>query len=170
MPVRLGERPVTTGADAARVGDLMLALGMDSGGPLHIITVPGAPYSKSRPRFSRHGGRAYHDPKDKVAEQSTAVYLKATVRQQFTGNVALACLFFRPDRQRIDADNLLKHVCDAGNGILWVDDCQCTAISGVIEYDKAEPRTVVAVAPHTSTLLRDLSTPTKPKGALPLWD
>lgn len=170
MPTRLGERPVTTGADAARVGQLMLALGMSDDGPLHVLTIPGAPWSKSRPRFNPKQRRAYHNADDRRAETTTGVYLRATVRQPFTSNVALACLFFRPDRKRIDVDNLLKHVCDAANGLIWIDDCQCTGLTGVLELDRDNPRTVVAIAPQRSSMVRDLSTPTTPKGALPLWE
>lgn len=170
MTTRLGERPVTKGVDAARVESLLLALEISPAGPVHLITIPGAPHSKSRPRFTRTG-RTYHKSDDVKAEHRTGIYLRATVREPFTGNVAIACLFFRPDRQRIDADNLLKHVCDAANGVLWVDDCQATATVAIVEYDKAEPRTVVAVSPHRSSMLRDLSKPpSKPTDGLPLWD
>lgn len=94
------------------------------------------------------------------------MFLRNAVRRPFTGNVGLVCLFFRPDRQRIDVDNLLKHVCDAANGVLWVDDTQCTAIAGVIGLDRDDPRTVIAVGVHESTMIRDLSNPKALKGAV----
>lgn len=170
MPTRLGERPVTTAADRERAVELLAALGGVPGQDAYTLTIPGAPYSKSRPRFNPKQRRAYSNPDDERAERTTAVYLRATVRRPFQGNVALACLFFRPTKQRVDTDNLLKHLCDAGNGVIWIDDVQCTALAGVLELDKAEPRTVVAIAPHQSSMVRDLSQPTHPKGALPLWD
>ncbi|CAA0129284.1 Uncharacterised protein [Mycolicibacterium vanbaalenii] len=177
MPTRLGERPVTTVADAARVGALLAALGLVAGEPTFTLTIPGVPYSKSRPRSDMRNRRVYHDPADVAAERTTAVYLRATVREPFTGNVALACLFYRPTRGVVDVDNLLKHVADAGNppargalGVLWADDCQCTAQAGLLFLDRNEPRTVVAVGVHDTNLTRDYSVPKKPKGALPLWD
>ncbi|OHU29059.1 RusA family crossover junction endodeoxyribonuclease [Mycobacteroides chelonae] len=154
-------RPVTTAADDERVRELLRALQITVGERVQTLTVPGVPWSKKRPRFTRRGG-AYHDPDDKQAEETTAVYLRATVRRPYTGNVALACVFYRPNRQRVDADNLLKHVCDAANGILWVDDSQCTGITAVIDLDRGEPRTVVAIAPHSSGMVRDLSVSKKP--------
>lgn len=114
------------------------------------ITLPGVPTVKARPRFSGRGTYAA----DRDAERDTAYRLKQVVRQPHTGNVALACIFYRPDRRRVDADNMLKHVCDAANGVLWLDDSQCTATAAVVELDAANPRTVVAVARHTSTLTR----------------
>lgn len=165
MTTRLGQRPVTIEADSARVGELLAALGL-ADGPLHTLTIPGVPYSKSRPRFTRQG-RAYHKSDDVDAEQRTGIYLRATVRRPYLGNVALACLFFRPNRNIVDADNLLKHVCDAANNVLWIDDSQCTGIVGIVDVDATDPRTVVAVGVHLSGLVRDRSTPPKPpKGAL----
>lgn len=167
MTTRLGQRPITSAADSKRVGMLLVALGLADTGDWHVLTIPGVPYSKSRPRFTSQG-RPYPKPEDVEAERTTGVYLRATVRRPFTGNVALACLFFRPNRTIVDTDNLLKHVCDAANGVLWVDDQQCTGLTGVLDLDRDDPRTVVAVGVHECALVRDLSnpTPTIPKGAL----
>lgn len=161
MTARLGERPETSEADADRVSELLAALSVRGGERSYTLTIPGVPWSKSRPRFTRKG-RAFPDPKDVEAEKRTATFLGATVRRPFTGNVALACVFYRPTLRRIDADNLLKHVCDAANGVLWVDDSQCTAVTGVIDLDRADPRTVVTIAPHESGMVRDLSKPARP--------
>ncbi|WRQ08194.1 RusA-like resolvase [Mycobacterium phage dwieneke] len=163
--MRLGRRPETTAADAERVEELLRAMRVTEAEQSYALTIPGLPYSKSRPRFTRKG-RPFHDPRDKSAERATAVYLRATVRRPYTGNVALACVFYRDTLRRIDVDNLLKHVCDAANGVLWVDDCQCTAITAVIELDRQNPRTVLAVAPHTSSMVRDLSKPKPLTGGL----
>lgn len=93
---------------------------------LHMVTIPGPPVSKSRPRFTR-SGHAYSTKGQRDAEEV---------------------------RQRIDTDNLLKHVCDAANGILWEDDSQVTAVYGAMELDPDEPRTVVIVGEHSSSLTR----------------
>lgn len=114
----------------------------------------GEPHSKARPRFSKDG-HAYKDPADAEAEQATRWRLRQFFRRgPLTGNVALGCVFFRSTRREIDGDNMLKHVCDAGNGILWLDDSQVTAKYGGIELDTDRPRTILVLAPHVSTMLR----------------
>ena len=115
--------------------------------------IPGTPASKSRPRFGR-GGHAYTSAESRAAEERTAAHFRAFVTMPFTGNVALGCVFFRPNRQRIDTDNLIKHVCDAANGILWLDDSQVTAVMGIAEFDPENPRTIVVVGQHVSSLAR----------------
>lgn len=120
---------------------------------VRTVILNGAPYSKARPRFSRNGN-TYVPKKEREAEERTAYDLRIYFDQPFTGNVALACIFYRPNFQRIDVDNMLKHVCDAANGILWHDDSQVTALVGRAELDADDPRTIIAVARHTSTLTR----------------
>lgn len=116
--------------------------------------IVGEPHSKSRPRFS-NDGRAYRDPADAEAESTTKWRLRRWFRQPpLGGNLALGCVFFRSSMQLIDGDNMLKHICDAGNGILWVDDSQVTAKFAAVELDREHPRTVLVVAPHVSTMLR----------------
>lgn len=118
-----------------------------------VCVIPGAPVSKSRPRVGR--GRIYSKPGDVAAEKRTAIYLLDALKgQHFLGNVAVGCIFYRPNFQRIDADNLLKHVCDSANGVAWKDDCQVTSIAGRMELDRDNPRTVLVMGPHQSTLYR----------------
>lgn len=150
-----------TASDAHRILDMFSALRLgESSDELSMVTIPGAPWSKSRPRFSR-SGHTYTKTEDRDAEARTAAAMRRVVKVPMTGNVGLVCIFYRPNRQRIDTDNLIKHVCDAANGVLWIDDSQCTAVMGVIELDAENPRTVIAVGKHTSTLLRgsDATTP-----------
>lgn len=125
-----------------------------------FVVLPGPPASKARPRFAR--GRVYSSGDSAKAEALTAARLRQALPQgPFPGNVALGCVFFRPNSQRIDTDNLLKHVCDAANGVLWVDDSQVTALMGRTELDQDNPRTVVVVGRHISSLKRgsDATTP-----------
>jgi Holliday junction resolvase RusA-like endonuclease len=121
---------------------------------LKSTTIDGSPVSKARARFTKRGG-VYHPSENRDAEQRTAWHLKRLCPQPMTGNVALSCMFFRPNRQRVDADNLLKHVCDAANGVLWLDDSQVTAIAAVVELDAQRPRSVITFARAESTLKRD---------------
>ncbi len=132
----------------------ILASGGDAEEMLYAV-LPGAPASKSRPRFGK-GGRVYSSSEQRAAEEKTAWQLRKLMgpKPPLPGNVALGCVFFRPNSQRIDTDNLLKHVCDAANGILWVDDSQVTAVLGQIELDADNPRTVIVVGKHESSLKR----------------
>ncbi|WP_078503739.1 RusA family crossover junction endodeoxyribonuclease [Streptomyces sulphureus] len=118
-----------------------------------VLTILGEPASKSRPRFSRNG-KTYKTRADTDAEARTGWHFRRVFRDAWTGNLALGCVFFRPNRQRIDVDNMLKHVCDAANGIAWLDDSQITAVYGAAELDADEPRTLLVVARHRSSLER----------------
>lgn len=118
--------------------------------------IEGAPWSKSRPRFA--GKRAYQSTDDRDAEERTAWHLSiAAGGKKFTGNACIACIFYRPNFQRVDVDNLLKHVNDAANGVLWDDDSQVTEMMGRLEYDPVNPRTVIIAGRHSSSLVRGTS-------------
>jgi Holliday junction resolvase RusA-like endonuclease len=138
--------------DLLRASHLAVSVGGDDT-DVHTLRLDGAPWSKSRPRHTR-SGVTYTKPEDRVAEKRTADLLRAAFAEPLPGSVALACIFYRPNRQRIDADNMLKHICDAANGILWHDDSQVTAIVGIIELDPGHPRTVIAVSHHLTTMGR----------------
>ncbi|WP_199570600.1 RusA family crossover junction endodeoxyribonuclease [Streptomyces murinus] len=142
------------GLECDRERAQLLAQALAPGGSeFRVITLTGNPASKARPRFTKEG-RTYKTDADTEAETRTAWQLRRVFRQPWTGNLALGAVFFRPDRQRIDVDNMLKHICDAGNGIAWVDDAQITAVYGVAELDVDNPRTVIVVARHVSSLDR----------------
>lgn len=122
------------------------------------LVLEGEPASKARHRTSRDG-RTYKTSADSAAEARTAWALRRAFKEPWTGNLALGAVFFRPDRRRMDVDNLLKHICDAGNGIAWVDDAQITAVYGVAELDAGDPRTLLVVVRHVSSLVREPSAP-----------
>jgi Holliday junction resolvase RusA-like endonuclease len=125
---------------------------------MRYLVIPGPPHSKARHRHTKRG-HSYMPAEERNAEYATGMMLKRMTPIPFDGNLALACIFFRPNKQRIDCDNMLKHVCDAATGVLWHDDAQVTAIMGIIEYDPANPRTLVMVGQHESTLVRDRMVP-----------
>lgn len=132
--------------------------GTEADGTEHaaICIIPGAPVSKSRVRFGK--GHAYNRPEAVAAERKTATYVRGALHGHvYPGNVALGCIFYRPNFQRIDTDNLLKHVCDSINGVAFKDDSQVTAIFGRLELDRQNPRTVVVLGPHRSTLVRGVN-------------
>lgn len=124
-----------------------------TGDDMIFTVLRGEPWSKARPRFDR-AGHVYQDPQDRDAERSTGWRLRSVARQNIFGNILLACRFYRSTLRRIDGDNLLKHICDAGNGVLWKDDSQITMKIAEVLHDPAYPRTVIAVGRHLSTMKR----------------
>lgn len=122
---------------------------------LKFFVIEGEPQSKSRPRMGN--GKVYNTAKQKNNEEYLAWNFKKHFEKPLTHNLAIGCLFYRPNNQRIDVDNMLKNVMDAANGIIYVDDCQVTAKLGVAELDKDRPRTVIIVGRHVSTLIRDMN-------------
>ncbi|WP_228994762.1 RusA family crossover junction endodeoxyribonuclease [Streptomyces sp. DH8] len=126
-----------------------------------VVVIPRTPPGKLRPRHTQDG----HTYKaDEGEEAATALYLRRAFRQPWGGNLAVGAVFFRPNRQRIDGDNLLKHVLDAGNRIAWHDDAQITASYPVIELDRQHPRTVLVVARHVSSMDRSDVGAKRPRG------
>lgn len=123
---------------------------------LLYMEIDGDPWSKSRPKFARRGKgvTTYQPEDDRAAEARLRERLRVRRREPFAGNVMLACRFYRANFQRIDTDNLLKHVCDSATGVLWVDDCQVTLVLGEVLYDADRPRTVIVAGNHASTLTR----------------
>lgn len=72
-------------------------------------------------------------------------------------NLALVAIFYMPDRRRVDGDNLLKLVMDAGTQArVWQDDSQITRKTGDVELDAARPRTLIGVCPTTGSLDRTI--------------
>ena len=138
--------------DLVTVIGLVIAAGGDDS-DIRSVRIDGDPWSKGRPRHTRQG-RTYTRPEDVAAEARTRTALANVVPEPMTGNVAMAAIFYRPNRQRIDADNMLKHICDSATGVIWHDDSQATAVLGVVELDAEHPRTLLAFAPHDSTLGR----------------
>lgn len=146
-------RPVLESIDDhARVAAMLVSLAGDVS-DLRSTIIPGPPPSKARPRFSK-SGHTYTPAESRAAEKVTRSHLRRFMAEPATGNVAVCAVFYRPNAQRIDTDNMLKHLLDSANKVLWNDDSQVTAISAVTELDASNPRTLLAIAPHMSTLLR----------------
>lgn len=122
----------------------------------HVVVVPGEPISKARPRWSSggKGGRRTYTP-TRTIEGEKAIAWHLVNLPTFKGNVAIACVFYRSSHQRVDIDNLLKAVLDAGTrAAMWEDDSQVTFLTAVLEHDRDGPRTIIAFCPHASTLRR----------------
>jgi hypothetical protein len=118
---------------------------------MRCVVVDGEPPAKGRPRWGK--GRTYTPKRTVDGELRLAAGFVGL--PMYPSNVAVACVFRRSTRRRVDVDNLLKAVLDAGTAArLWRDDAQVTALVGVLEHDAADPRVTVALGVHTSTLTR----------------
>jgi Holliday junction resolvase RusA-like endonuclease len=115
------------------------------------------PCSKARARWHRAQQRFYTPQNVLDAQSELAKNFEAVVPDRpWTCNIAIVAIFFRPNAQRIDADNLMKLVMDAATQAkVWTDDCLVTTQAAFIELDKENPRTVVALCPTVSSLNRD---------------
>lgn len=136
--------------DRYRALEMLRAVGA-SDHHLQVVVHEGEPASKARARVVR--GHAYTPAKTAAAQAALAWQLNRLT--PFTGNVAVACVFHRGNRQRIDVDNLVKLVLDAATQArVWQDDSQVTGLLAVLELDAEQPRTVVAFAGHESSMTR----------------
>jgi len=90
---------------------------------------------RGRPILSREA-REYRAA---VQRQLAGIGLKAT-----GSPVALSVALYRP-RRAGDADNALKALLDALNGLLWLDDSQIVEIHLWRRDDKARPRVELLV-------------------------
>lgn len=120
---------------------------------MRYIVVDGDPVSKARPRFSGHG-RVYTPTKQKAASDALGWRLRELFPDPWEGNIAVGCVFFRSTQQRVDADNMLKQVLDAANGICFRDDYQVTALAAFLELDRERPRSLIVFGHHQSTMDR----------------
>lgn len=117
----------------------------------------GAPVSKARARWNEKSRSFYTPAGSRDAQTALAWRFKEAMRGTgpFLGPVAIIAKFYRPNRQRIDADNLMKLVMDAATKAgVWRDDCQVAAQAALMELDSINPRTVIALCPYWSTLNR----------------
>lgn len=122
-----------------------------------LIIVTGNPHAKIRPRISKGGRRTHQDPRDAAAEKET----RRQVAEQWgghrleTGNLKLSALFFRKNRQIVDLDNLVKHLLDSCQGVVFVNDAQVTAYDVDLFVDSEAPRTTFCFSPHSTTMIRN---------------
>lgn len=120
------------------------------------LVVDGAPVSKSRARWNRKTGRTYTPAETVQAERALAARFRRVLGNvSLDGSVAIVAIFFRPNFQRIDADNLMKLVMDSATlAKVWSDDCYVTAQASFMEMDRERPRTVIAFCQTESSLDR----------------
>lgn len=125
------------------------------------ITIPFAPVAKGRARTLKTG-RSYTPKKTADATKQIRDYLVALMSEagvsMFAGGVPLDVemkfYLHKPKKPkhpvmpcgRPDCDNIAKLIMDAGNGILWADDCQIIRLTVTKMYaDSGLPCTHMTV-------------------------
>lgn len=125
------------------------------------FTIPGKPFAKQRPRFSRQSGRAF-TPNETVSFEQTVgnvalphfpVPIDGPVRVTIWATFEpakswpkkkTAALLNRPHTQKPDLDNIAKAICDGLNRIAFSDDSQIAEIQSRKVWGPVA-RTVVTV-------------------------
>lgn len=131
--------------------------------------VPGQPTAKGRPKFSTRGGFAKaYTPAKTVNYESHVRYAAAEAMKGAAPMMSPISLNVRIGLQipaswsgkrkklaaegliaatkKPDADNVLKAIKDAINGVVWGDDSQVVSISVAKEYDETPGVRVIASA------------------------
>ena len=123
--------------------------------------IPGKPFAKQRPRFSRQGGRTYTPAATVSFERTVGQIALPHFPEPLEGAVKVTIwATFEPAKswskkktaehlgrshtQRPDLDNVAKAICDGLNRIAFADDGQIAEIS-VRKVWGPEARTVVTV-------------------------
>lgn len=133
------------------------------------IEIPGEPVAKARARTVRQKGRthSYTPAKSKNWAEAASLLAKIEMRgkQRLSGAIMLDILaiFAIPESWpewkreaalsgliahtvKPDRDNIEKNVCDALNGIVWIDDCYI--IDGKIKKEYGENSGIIVYAYH----------------------
>lgn len=113
------------------------------------FTVYGKPQPKQRPRFNKYTGATYTPKETRLYETEVKYYFLKEYRRPIKLDGALTVkidAYFEPPkstaksvRERMfsghirpakkpDADNVIKSICDALNGLAYVDDGQIVSV------------------------------------------
>jgi len=131
--------------------------------PELLITIPGKPIAKKRPRFARRGKFVTTYNCQETEEGRFMFSIMAQLPegwQPIQGPVRLEALFMMPipcssNKKRLDmalgnirhvkkpdTDNLVKFVKDCANGIIWKDDSQVYSIYATKFYAETPGTTI----------------------------
>lgn len=113
---------------------------LGGGWPL-VLSWEGTPHPQARPKVTRHGT---YKP-DAAEQRELRTIIDRQTPEILTGSLVMVAVFYLPDLRTRDTDNLVKHVLDSANGVLFKDDRQVTAQAGYVELDRERPRTIVMV-------------------------
>ena len=109
------------------------------------FTVEGVPRPKARARRGK-GGQWYTPQSTRAYEEAVGWAARdAGIRNPYQGAVRLEIVLWLPDRRRRDVDNCAKSICDALNGIAYLDDSQIIELTVRRGVDRVRPRAVVRV-------------------------
>lgn len=130
--------------------------------PELIITIPGTPIAKKRPRFARRGKfvTTYNPQESEEGKficlmqtqlhghqpipAGTPVHLAARFAMPFPASMSQKKRADAVHTKKPDVDNMLKFLKDCANGVIWHDDSQVVSVSGEKFYAD-EPRTTFYV-------------------------
>ncbi len=119
------------------------------------FTIPGKPYAKKRPRFSRKHGRAFDPAENASFESTVAAIALPHFPTPLVGPVSILIRAFfappqtwsakrraaalgQPHTQRPDTDNVAKAIMDGLNRIAWADDAQVHFISAAKSWGESD--------------------------------
>ena len=109
------------------------------------FTVEGVPRPKARARRGK-GGQWYTPQSTRAYEEAVGWAARdAGIRNPYQGTVRLEIVLWLPDRRRRDVDNCAKSICDALNGIAYLDDSQIIELTVRRAVDRERPRAIVTV-------------------------
>ena len=111
------------------------------------FTVPGPPQPKERPRRARQG-HVYTPKRTQQYEEKVRWYALAAGARRISrvgGPYSLTVHLHLPNRRRVDADNCLKTIADALNGVVWDDDAVVVELHVTKAIDRENPRAEVEI-------------------------
>ena len=125
-----------------------------------IITIPGQPIAKKRPRFARRGTfvTTYNSQQTEEGKficlmqnqfygppipAGVPVFLTIYFHVNIPKSLPKKRLAIGPVRKP-DIDNMIKFVMDCANGIFWHDDAQVVHVEATKIYD-ANPKTIIGL-------------------------
>lgn len=111
--------------------------------------IRGQPPSKARPRFNGKGF-CYSSEKQRAAERDLRAKFSSLCGEPRTGMMAVGVTFYRDSAHRVDVDNMVKHVFDSANKVVFVDDAQVTCLVATVKVDRENPRTELVIYEHDS--------------------